>query len=98
MVADEEMYLDTSVCQFRNLAEQPCVAFGDDVLVFVPVVEDVAEQVDGGCLLFDFIKEVDEPSLVCPAVLQRTRAEVGIGEEIDFLPYFVHKAECLMFT
>ena len=83
VVSREEMYLHAAVRQLRQLAEQAGVAFGDDVSVFVPEVEHVPEQVDGGGLVSDAVKEVDQPAFLHPWMRDGAAAQMGVGEEID---------------
>ena len=68
MVAGEVMHLDTHVGQFGYLAEKAREALRHHILVFVPEVEHVAQQVDGCCLLLDGVEESHEPALLHPSV------------------------------
>ncbi len=64
MVAGEEMHLDAHVGKLRQLTEETRVALGHDVLVFVPEVKHIAEQIDCLSLLLDAVEEAHEPALL----------------------------------
>ena len=82
VVADEEVYLHAAVGQFADLAEEAGETAGDDVAVFKPEVEHVAEHEHGFGLVLDVVEKTDEPSFLCAAVLQCAAAEVGVGDEV----------------
>ena len=44
VVADEEIYLHSAVAQFGQFAQRAHEAFGYNLAVFIPKVEDVAHQ------------------------------------------------------
>ena len=85
VVADEEVHLHPEVRQFGHLAQEARVALGHDGLEFVPEVEHVAQQVDGGCLVLDAVQESDQAAFLRPSVGDGERAQVGVGEEVDVL-------------
>ena len=87
VVAGEVMYLDAHIGQLRQFAEEAGVAFGHHVTVFIPEVEHVAEQIDGGRLLLNTVEEAHQPALLHPAVFNSPRTEVSITEKI----YIFHK-------
>ena len=64
MVAGEEMHLDAHVGKLRQLTEETRVALGHDVLVFVPEVKHIAEQIDRLGFLLDAVEEAHEPALL----------------------------------
>ena len=78
VVAREEMHLHTKVGQFRELAEEASATLWHDILVFVPKVEHIAQEIDCARLVLD-------APLLCAAVRDGPRPKMGIGKEIDVL-------------
>ena len=87
VVAGKEVYLHAHVCQFGELAEEPCIAFWHHVAVLVPEVEHVAQQIDGGRLGLDAVEKPHQSPLLGAPVRNGPRAEVCVGEEI----YVLHR-------
>ena len=85
VVAREEMHLHTKVGQFRELAEEASATLWHDILVFVPKVEHIAQEIDCARLVLDTIEETDDAPLLCAAVRDGPRPKMGIGKEIDVL-------------
>ena len=93
MVARKEVYFHSEVRQFGQLAQKARVAFGHHQLEFVPEVKHVAQQIDGRSLVLDAVQKVHQPAFLRTAVLDGTRTQMGVGEEI----YILHKAYLLGF-
>lgn len=85
VVAREEMHLHTKVGQFRELAEEASAPLWHDILVFVPKVEHIAQEIDCARLVLDTIEETDDAPLLCAAMRDGPRPKMGIGKEIDVL-------------
>lgn len=85
VVAREEMHLHTKVGQFRELAEEASATLWHDILVFVPKVEHIAQEIDCARLVLDTIEETDDAPLLCAAMRDGPRPKMGIGKEIDVL-------------
>ena len=66
VIAREVMHLDAHIRQFRQLSQEAGKAFGYNILVLIPEVEHVAQQVDGGSLLFDAVKEAYQSAFLHP--------------------------------
>ncbi len=64
VVAREIVYLDPHVGEFGELAKEAGVAAGHYIFILIPEVEHVAQQVDGGSLLLDAVKESDQTALL----------------------------------
>ena len=64
VIACEVMHLNTHVGQFRQLAQKAGKALGDDVFVFVPEVEHVAQQIDSGSFLLDAVEKTHQSSFL----------------------------------
>jgi hypothetical protein len=54
------------------------------VLVLVPEVEHIAQQVDGTRLLLDTVEESHQPPFLHPLVSNGPRTKVGVAKEIDW--------------
>ena len=80
VVADEVVELDACVGEFGHLAQQADVAFGDNVAVGEPKVEDVAEEDDNGGVALHTVQKGTEFGLALAGVGACT--EVCIGDEI----------------
>ena len=78
MVAGEEVYFHAHIRQFGQLAEKAGVAFGHDRAELVPEVEHVAQQIYGGCFVFDTVEKVHQPSFLCTSVLDGPRTQVCV--------------------
>lgn len=85
VVAREEMHLYTKVGQLRELAEEASATLWHDILVFVPKVEHIAQEIDCARLVLDTIEETNDAPLQCAAVRDGPRPKMGIGKEIDVL-------------
>ena len=74
VVACEEMHLHSEVGELAEFAEEACVSLRHDVLVLVPEVEHVAEEVYGSGLFLDGVEEAHEPPLLCARMLDGSAA------------------------
>lgn len=78
VVAGEVMHLHTHVGQLRQFAQEARVALGHHILVFIPEVEHIAEQIHGGSFMLDVVEESHQAALMHPAVVDGKRPEVGV--------------------
>ena len=85
VVAGEEMHLHAHVGQLGKFAEKARVPLRYDIFIFVPEVEHIAQQIDGGGFSLDAVEEAHEPAFMHSAVRDGQRAEMGVGEEINVL-------------
>lgn len=85
VVPHKVVYLYARVGQFAELPKETGIAFWHYGAVFEPKVEHIAHQVDGRCVVFDGIQEIDQPPFLCALVADGATAQVGVREEIDFL-------------
>ena len=88
VVAREEMHLHAHVGEFRQFAEKPGIAFRHYILVFIPEVEHVAQQIDGGSLVLDVVEKAHQASLLHPAMWDGQRAKMRIRKYINV---FLHR-------
>ena len=82
VVAGQPCHLHAGVGELGELAEQAHVALWHHVLVFVPVVEDVAEQVYGHGLLLDAVEEGDDASFALAGTVVVGGAQVKVAQEV----------------
>ena len=82
VVAGEEVHLHAVVREFGDFSQQSGVAFGDDVAIFVPEVEDVSEQVYGGGFVLDAVEEVHKSALLRAPMRYGKAPEVCVGDEV----------------
>ena len=92
VVAREEMHLHAHVGQFADFSKQARVALRDDVFIFVPEVENVAQEINGIRLMLDAVEKIDQAALLSSGVWNGQTAQVGVGEEIDIF----HWAESVL--
>ena len=85
VVPCEIMHLDAQIRQFAELSQEAGVALRHDGLVFVPEVEHVAQQIDGGGLVLDTVQEIHQPAFLHAAVRDGQTAQVGVGQKIYVL-------------
>ena len=85
MVACEVMYLNSHVCQFRQLTKKTRKPFGHHILVLIPEVKHVAQQVNGCSLFLDAVKKAYQPAFLHTLMWNGQRSKVGIGKEIYVL-------------
>ena len=85
VVAGEEMHLYASVGELGYFTQETGEALGNDQFELVPVIEHIAQQINGGSTLFDTVEEIHQPALLGARVLQGTTAKVSIGQEIYVL-------------
>jgi hypothetical protein len=78
MIARKEVDIDSHVCQLGYLTEETGVAFGDYILVFIPKVKHIAQQINGTCLMLDAVKEAHQPPLLHPGMRDGKRTQMGI--------------------
>ena len=79
VVAREEMHLHTHVGQFRDFSQKPRIAFRHHVSIFVPKVENIAHQIDGGSLRLDAVEKPHQSALLHSRMRNGKRAQMGIG-------------------
>ena len=82
VVAYEIVYLHTAVCQFGYLTQETGIAFGHNIFVLIPVVEHVAQHINGLRLILDVIKETHQTAFLHTAVINGPGAQMRIGNEI----------------
>ena len=82
VVTREEVHLDAHVCQFANLAKDSGVPLRHHILVLVPEVEDIAQEIDGLRLILNLVKESHQPAFLLPCMRNGLTAQMGIGKEI----------------
>ncbi len=63
VIADKEMDFDTEVAQLGDLTEKAHVSARHDVFVFVPIVEDIAQEIHGRRIVFNLVEPSDETFL-----------------------------------
>ena len=85
VIACKVMHLDTHVGQFRQLTQKPRKTFGNDILVLIPEIKHIAQQINGGSLLLDTVKETHQSAFLHTLMRNGQRTQVGIGKEIDVL-------------
>ena len=83
VVADEVVQLDSGIGQPGHLPEQAGKAFWHHVAVGEPEVEHVAKEDDHGGILFDALQELAELFFALKGV--GARAQVGVGDEVEFI-------------
>ena len=59
--------------------------FRNNILIFIPKVEHIAQQIDCRSLMLNAIQEAYKAAFMCATVLYSERTEVCIGKEIDIL-------------
>lgn len=89
VVARKEVHLHPSIGKLGEFAQETCVSFGHHMAKLVPIVEHIAQQVDGRRLVFDAVEEVHQPSLVHTPMGNGSRAQMGIGKEVDV--FHIHR-------
>ena len=82
VVAREIVHFDPVVGKFGELSEETRESLGNDISVFVPEIEHVAEQIDGCGFVLDAIEEAHEASFLHSLVGDGKRTEMCVGEEI----------------
>lgn len=85
VVTREEVDIDTCVDKFGDLGLEADEASRDDGLVLEPVVEDIAEDVEGLGVGFYCVEPTDYAGLVLPMVGDVWCAEVEVGGEVNLL-------------
>src|SRR5690554_1746081 len=98
VVTDKEMHLHTRVGQFREFTQHAGKAFRDDVLVLVPVIEYIAQEIDReGAILYPV-----EPTAQLPLRFHGIDvcfgAQVGIGKKIYFFPHDLLRSTYMIAT
>ena len=83
VVARKEMNLYAHIREFRQFAEETCVALWHHLVVFKPEVEHVAQEIDGFGLVLNVVEEAHQAALLLASVRQCFAAQMGIREEID---------------
>ena len=69
VIASKEMHLNAHVRQFRELAQEACKTAWHHISVFIPEIEDVAQQIYRCCLVLYAVEKPHQTSLVHPPVL-----------------------------
>jgi hypothetical protein len=64
VVSSEEMHLYASVGEFGYLAEKARVALWHDVLVLMPEIEHIAQEIHGRCLCLNLIEKTHETAFL----------------------------------
>ena len=64
VVTSEIVHFHPIVGQFRDFSKETRVAFRHNMLVLVPEVEHIAQQVDSGSLFLDTVKESHKAALL----------------------------------
>ena len=82
MIAYEKVDRNTTVAQFRQLAQSAHKAFGDNCFVLKLKVEKVAEEEYGTCIGFDVVKPLHKLRFTGFAFGSSGRSEVIIGGEV----------------
>ena len=78
MVAGEEMNLYTHVGYFGQFAQESGVSFGHHILVFVPEIKHVAQQIDSISLVLDAVQKSHQASFLRSFMLESQRAPMRI--------------------
>ena len=58
------MYFHSHISQLRDFSQETGVSFWNNILVFVPEVKHVAQQIDGCSLVLDAVEKADEAALL----------------------------------
>lgn len=82
MIANEKMHLHSSVRQLGQFAQETDMALRHDLTELKPIVEHVAQKIDGSGFCLDAIKEIHEPPLARAARRKRSATKVRIGKEV----------------
>ena len=78
MVSGEEMNLDTKVDKFGEFAKRTHKAFGYHEFIFVPEIEDVANQIEFGSIIFNRIEPVHKEMLAPLRLLGIRKSQMNI--------------------
>ena len=82
VVAYEPDYPHAAVAQIGKLAEETHEPTGHDIAVFIPVVEDVAQQIDRGRILLYAVEKCAYPQLRLPRIREIGSAHMEVAKEI----------------
>ena len=68
MVPSEVMHFYTAVGQFGEFAQKACIAFWHRMVVFVPEVKHITEEVNGFSGRFYLIEKTDQTAFLHPTM------------------------------
>lgn len=84
MVADEPDDLYSGIGKFGQFSEEPHESPGHDIAVFIPVIENVTEKINGIGIVLDGIEKAYHAGFSLTGVAEVRRTEVQIAEEVRF--------------
>ena len=84
VVADEPVYFHATVGQAGKSAKEPDIAARHDGAVFIPIVEDVAEEVDFGGGAGYGVEEAHDARLCFVPGAEVLRSEVQVAQKVYF--------------
>ena len=85
VITRKKMHFDTHISQFGELAEKTCISFRNNITIFIPKVEHIAQKVDCGSLILDAVEESHQSTLLHPSVLNSQRAQMCVRKKINLL-------------
>ncbi len=85
VVAGKEMNLYPIVGKFGYLSQNTRISLRDNMLVLIPEVKYVTQEIDGRRLVLDLIKEAYHTPLLLTRMRNGSTAQMGIGKEIYVL-------------
>ena len=85
MIPSKEVNGNAHIGEFRQLAQETCVAFGNNILVLEPEIEQVAQNVNTLGLCLYLVEETAQVLLLLPGVLRCATPQMCITYEKSFL-------------
>ena len=84
VIAREPMHLDATVGHLAYLAKETGEATRHDMLVFEPIVDDIAKQIELVAIVDDAVEKTHNTPLVVKRLVHRSCTEMQVAYEIDF--------------
>lgn len=84
VIAGEPAYFHSTVGEFGEFSEEPDVSTRHHILVLIPIVENIAKQINLGSIVLDGIEEIHQAHLMLTLVGDVTCTKVCVGYEINF--------------
>ena len=91
VVANKPIYFHAEVGKLRDFSEKPRESSRHHIAVFIPIVEDVAEEVYFFSRVFNRVEKRHHAPLVVERRVKLARSKMEIGEEICQPAFFHHR-------